>query len=97
MMVTGKIKHWAVADFLIDDAIHNHMGFQGISILMNQPWNRSNHTLLRARDWQHVDAIINRAELYIDHYRELEPDKHPLWAHKWIEQRLREEVNRGSL
>ncbi len=97
MMVTGSIKHWAVADILIDDAIHNHKGFQGISILMDQPWNRKDKSLPRAKDWKHLEQIVNRAELYIDHYQELTPDAHELYAHKWIEQRLKSEIDEGLL
>lgn len=98
MMVTGDIKYWVQADILIDDAIHNHKGFQGISILLDQRWNRQNNTLIRARDWNHVEAIVARAELYTDHYRDLaEESAHDLWAHKWIESKLKIEVDEGLL
>jgi 5'(3')-deoxyribonucleotidase len=98
MLVTGEIKHWAIADILIDDSERNHMGFQGISILMDQPWNRRNQTLIRARDWLHVEAIVNRAEAYINHYTSVASETaHELYAHKWIEGRLKLEVDAGEL
>lgn len=98
MMVTGDIKSWVMGDILIDDAIHNHQDFQGISILLDQPWNRANKTLIRAKDWNHIEAIVARAERYVDHYRDLADDNaHELWAHKWIEARLKIDIDEGLL
>ncbi len=98
ILTSAGIKYWVVGDILIDDAIHNHIGFQGISIVYGQPWNKRNTKFIRARDWNHVNLIVARAERYIDHYADLaDENAHELWAHKWIEARLKVEVDEGLL
>lgn len=52
------------ADALIDDGIHNLVYFTGERIIFDQPWNRHQSILgaWRARDWNHVIAIVRAIE-----------------------------------
>lgn len=92
MLTSAGIKHWVIGDILIDDGIHNHNGFQGISILYDQPWNRRDKTLIRARDWNHLDVIINRADELLTYYQS---SVHRLPLHKVVQMRLKKEVEEG--
>lgn len=93
MMILGNnIKYWVNADIMIDDGIHNHIGFQGISILFDRPWNRRDKILIRANDWQHVDRIVVRADQLISKYQ---TSHNP--QHKAIERMLKNEIDKGLL
>jgi 5'-nucleotidase len=74
--VMTRIKHWIQGDILIDDAPHNLEHFSGIRILFDQPWNRDSH-YLRAKDWNHLDAIIQRGGYLLELYASIRQlDKH---------------------
>jgi len=71
MIAGGHIKHWVQGDFLIDDGLHNHEQFEGISIVFDQPWNREAN-ILRAYNWQQVEKIVERGvELLQDYSHEI--------------------------
>ena len=95
MMVTGHIKHWAIADILIDDAIYNHSDFKGISVLYNQPWNINDTELPRANDWNQLDRIITRAEIYINDYYKYDGPEYE--HHKRIQHYLRLDIEEGLI
>lgn len=93
IMVNASIKPWVMADFLIDDGIHNHNGFQGISILFNQTWNQTNTTLPRAKDWIHVAQIVARGDKYIRYAEK----KYGTVPYKKIQHILHQEIKNGDL
>ena len=51
----------------IDDGIHNLVGFNGIRILVDQPWNTGNDEFIRASGntngdkWNHIDTLIRKS------------------------------------
>lgn len=97
MMISQPIKHWAIADVLIDDGIHNHIGFLGISILFDRPWNQ-NADLVRAMSWEHLNRIVQRADELLQHYDMQDPESMGSYRyHKWIEERLKQEIQEGIL
>lgn len=61
IVITGHTKHWIDASVLIDDGIHNHKGFKGISILYDAPWNRDCINLPRAANWSEVHRLVMRS------------------------------------
>lgn len=87
VMVIHKahIKHWLEADFLIDDGIHNHKDFKGISILFNTAWNQESD-LPRANDWNHVERIVSRGVVLLQKY-----------THKFTQLALVTEIKEGIL
>lgn len=46
------------AGVLIDDGYHNILGFDGLGILWDKPWNRSAHPNHRACNWDNVMRYI---------------------------------------
>lgn len=93
MMVNGHIKHWVMGDFLIDDAIHNHDGFEGISVLYDGAWNQGTD-LPRARDWNHVEKIIARGVSLLCSSTFAYMKSNP---HKVIQALLYDEIKAGKL
>ncbi len=61
LLGVGHLKHLVIGDILIDDGIHNLTSFTGIGILYSQPWNRSNVSFPRAKDWKHVDYLVRKS------------------------------------
>lgn len=95
--VNEHTKHWIQADVLIDDGIHNHSGFTGISLLYDQPWNRNNTALPRIKNWQHADIVIERINTMISDY-----EMQAVWSQrqpmlKWIQFRILQEIRAGDL
>lgn len=89
----GSMKAWIDGDFLVDDRIDNHKGFQGISILYNTPYNQYSD-LPRARNWQHVQAIIERGIYLLKDNTFLYFKENP---HKIIQRILQQEIDGGLL
>lgn len=48
------------ADVLIDDGYHNILGFNGLGILWDRPWNRNVHPNFRADSWEKVLGYIGK-------------------------------------
>jgi len=61
------IKSWFNADVLIDDALHNHSDFTGISILYDQPWNQKETEYIRVKNWRDIEHVVNDIETYTRH------------------------------
>jgi 5'-nucleotidase len=65
--VESKDKSLIFADVLIDDGIHNLMGFRGDRIIYNQPWNAEGfvQSAFRARGW--ID-VVDFVRIINDHH-----------------------------
>jgi len=94
IMVDNHVKHWVHADVLIDDGLHNLQHFTGISVVYDQPWNRSDAILPRARNWNHVERIVSRADYLIRRQRSLHSE---YVSYGEVQLILADEINAGKL
>jgi 5'-nucleotidase len=66
ILVSHKTKKSHIhADILIDDGLHNHESFSGVSILYDRPWNRSNTDLPRAHNWYEINSMVSAIDLLL--------------------------------
>lgn len=93
MIVNGYIKHWVQADFLIDDGKHNLEQFEGIGVLIDNPWNQG-LDVPRARDWNHVQMIVAEGIRLLENNTFLYMKENP---HKIIERMLSTMIKDGIL
>ena len=63
---TGN-KSKILADYLIDDAVHNLEVFQGISLLFDASYNKEEERFFRVLNWQDIENVF---ELKLDKVKE---------------------------
>lgn len=51
-------KSLILGDYLIDDGLHNAVGFKGKFLLMDRAHNRSDTKLQRVKDWYEVEEVL---------------------------------------
>lgn len=51
-------KHLLNLDYLIDDGLHNFVGFQGVPIVFDHPWNRDSTIRDRAFGWAGAERLL---------------------------------------
>ena len=97
LVFTGN-KSLILADYLIDDGVHNLETFQGVGILYDAPYNREETRFKRVHSWGEITDYF--VDLYKKEYGEEKliveepenPDEHIEETDKIIEEEVKEEI-----
>jgi 5'(3')-deoxyribonucleotidase len=57
-IIFTRNKSLVAADILIDDGTHNLEVFNGLPILFDAPWNRSENRFVRVRNWAEITGLF---------------------------------------
>lgn len=97
LVFTGN-KSLILADYLIDDGVHNLETFQGVGILYDAPYNREETRFKRVHSWGEITDYF--VDLYKKEHGEEKliveepenPDEHIEETDKIIEEEVKEEI-----